>query len=70
MDFRGLVLRGSDASNFTEGKNQIVLQSYRKPEFSLQFGILKFLSVVRLIVGDPIFETGSLLSLKGNTLCD
>ncbi len=65
-DYQGLILQDSKALYAQTTSGLIVLQTFERADFAIQFGIYKFLEVVQCILRPPIFDIGSLLSLKND----
>jgi len=64
--FNGYILRGATVQSYSSGTGAIIIQSFIRPEFSIQFGIFRFLSVIRMMVGRADAGADSLLTLRGN----
>jgi AraC-like DNA-binding protein len=65
-DFNGYILRGAAVQSFSSGNGAFIIQSYARPEFSIQLGIFRFLSMIGMILGSADAGAGSLLTLRGD----
>lgn len=65
-DFNGYILRGATVQSFSSGTGAFIIQSFTRPEFSIQFGIFRFLSVIGMTLGTPDAGAGSLLTLRSD----
>jgi AraC-like DNA-binding protein len=64
--YRGIILQGAEAVSGQSSLGRVVLQHFQRADFSIQFGIYKFLHLVQCALRRPPFPTGSLLALKSN----
>jgi AraC-like DNA-binding protein len=65
-NFNGYILRGAIARSLRSPAGSCIIQSYNRPEFSIQFGIFRLLSVIRMTLGYPGSGAGSLLAMRGD----
>jgi AraC-like DNA-binding protein len=65
-NYQGLILQDSKSFYAQTSSGLIVLQTFERGDFAIQYGIYKFLEVVQCILQPPIFAIGSLLAVKND----